>query len=169
MKYALLLALPCTLSCAATLAPRPGVEATPHLGESWFTYRAQGLGITVAEAKARDEALPEDDVPEGFYDQQTAAEGAALWGSLCASCHGIDGRVDEELAATMNPPPREWGGMGPAMGFFFGGDAMRAGIYRSIRDGAKPDDPSQPQVMVPWGPVLAREQIWALVYHIESL
>lgn len=156
-------------ACAATLPSRPGTEDAPHLGDAWFDYRAAGLGISVEEARARDAALVEDDVPEGIYDQQTVAEGKALWESLCASCHGIDGRVNEELAATMDPPPREWGGMGPAMGFFFGGDAMRAGIYASIRDGVAPEDPNQPQVMVAWGPVLSREQIWALVYHIESL
>ncbi|MEY4631656.1 MAG: Ferrous iron permease EfeU precursor [Pseudomonadota bacterium] len=32
----------------------------------------------------------------------------AAWGSYCASCHGANGRGDGELAAKMDPPPRNF-------------------------------------------------------------
>ncbi|MCA9561081.1 MAG: cytochrome c [Myxococcales bacterium] len=48
------------------------------------------------------------------------------------------------------------------MGFTFGGDAMRRGIYRSIAEGKGEGMPA-------WGGRLSREQMWALVRHIESL
>jgi mono/diheme cytochrome c family protein len=53
------------------------------------------------------------------------------------------------------------------MGFFFGGDSMRAGIYRRISEGGEVKD-SQPSEMPAWRDTLAREQIWALVRHIEA-
>ena len=56
---------------------------------------------------------------------------------------------------------RTWTGMGATMGFTFGGDGMRAGVFRSIAAG-------KGTAMPPWGGVLAREQIQALVTHIES-
>ena len=57
--------------------------------------------------------------------------------------------------------PRDWTGMGVRMGFFFGGDKMRAGIFRRIRDGVPPGMPG-------WDSALSREQIWALVRHLEG-
>ena len=37
--------------------------------------------------------------------QAFAADGAALYASDCASCHGADGKADTPMAAAMNVPP----------------------------------------------------------------
>lgn len=132
--------------------------AQVHLGADWFAYRADGLSISVDEARARDAALDEDAPPEGLWDAQLARESASLWLTRCALCHGADG--DLEGAVQMDPPARKWGTFGTTMGFLFGGDKMRAGIYRTIRDGKGQ--------MPGWGDRLAREQIWGLVAHIEG-
>ena len=81
--------------------------------------------------------------------------------SLATACD-FGSRGKPPLATTSEPPPRAWGGMGARMGFLFGGDKMRAGIYRSIDQGRGTG------VMPAWGGQLSREQIWALVRHIEG-
>lgn len=160
LAVALLLAL---AGCAASRPPTPPVDATPHLGDDWFSWRAVTLGITVDQVRARDAALPDGAEPtapaKGTLDEETQMQAALLWKQECARCHGESGEPP-----TVEPgqvQPRAWTGMGPKMGFFFGGDAMRAGIYRTIAEGKGS--------MAAWGDVLSREQIWALVAHIESL
>lgn len=140
--------------------------AEPHLGDGWFDFRADTLGIDPAEARARDAALPGGDgpPPEGALDGHTAREAAVLWVTRCAQCHGLEGEPPpdqvERWAAAGQDPPRTWGGAS-RMGFAMGGDSMRAGLFRKIHDGVPPGMP-------PWGAVLAREQIWALVRHLEG-
>jgi len=155
-------------ACAATLPP-PALYVEPegiHLGDDWFTYRARGLGITADAARQRDAALPTDHPAAGIWDQQTAAEAVALWAGRCAACHGPHGRG--EGVPAHDPAPRAWGGMGAAMGFFFGGDAMRAGVYRKIAEGGGTVD-GKVSDMPAWGGELSREQMWALVRFIEEL
>ena len=140
-------------------------DAMPHLGPTWFSYRAQTLGIDAEAAKARDGALPEDAPPaDAVFDRALAEESALIWREQCARCHGLNGRL--EGVPPMEPEPKRWGGMGPQMGFFFGGDKMRAGIYRSIADGKKAE--SGKITMPAWRGVLSREQMWGLVRHIEG-
>lgn len=130
-----------------------------HLeGDAWFAWRAQQLGVTPDAARARDAALPEDAPPEQL-SPAVRAQAAATWDAVCSTCHGADGTPPDRPD---QPRPKRWGTMGTAMGFTFGGDGMRAGVYRSIRDG-------KGTVMIPWGDRLAREHIWALVAHLESL
>lgn len=153
-------------SCSGVTQATATADAKPHLGEEWFRYRAEGLQMTVEEAKARDASLSRE-APPGppFWDDQTRLEAAVLWRDLCARCHGPDGDP-AEAPAKLDAPPRAWTGMGPSMGFFFGGDGMRAGIYRRITNGG--DEDGKPSRMPAWGNQLANEQIWALVRHIEG-
>ncbi len=143
---------------SAAEAPAP----EPHPGDAWFEWRAATLAITPQAARERDAALPDGSTksapPAGMLDAVTAAEGRALWDQACASCHGSAGTPP---AAASGPRPRAWGGMGPTMGFLFGGDAMRAGIYQVIAAG-------RGTAMPAFGDTLSREQIWALVAHIEG-
>lgn len=149
--------------CARRVAPSDFKEPTAHFGDDWFAYRAKGLGLADAEAaKARDLAIS-DTVPPSESDEQLKSEGEAIWGQVCAECHGKTGRKEGVVFAPGTKEPRKWGGMGAAMGFFFGGNKMRGGLYRTIRDG-RPDTP-----MIAWAPTLAREQIWALVFFLEGL
>ena len=135
------------------------------LGDAWFEHRAAQLGLEVAAARARDLALPVDAPPEGLKDDAALAqEGAVLWGAMCAVCHGLQGDPPEQPA----PVPRSWGTFGTSMGFFFGRDGMRAGLYRRIERGGEPRG-DVPTRMPAWGSILSREQIWLLVRHLESL
>lgn len=155
-----------TAGCAGPQQARIGPEDGPHLGAAWFAHRAQSLGLTPEAAEARDRALPtETPPPDETFDATTGAEAAALWRDLCASCHGAQGRL--EGVPELEPAPRKWGSFGVRMGFFFGGDKMRAGIYRKIAEGSEDPQPGR-AVMPPWGQTLSREQIWALVRHIEG-
>lgn len=149
------------VGCAGS-PPLPPAEAAPHLGDAWFVHRAAELELSVEAARARDAQLSETEPPEAL-DASTRREASLLWRDLCAGCHGPRGRLQGVEPSEV--APRSWGGMGAAMGFFFGGDRMRAGIYRKIADGV--ENPSSP--MPAWRATLAREQMWALVAHIESL
>lgn len=163
-----LLLVASTLALTACGGPPQAIApdgATPHLGDAWFTHRAGTLGITPSDARRRDGALPDDaPPPEGVLDADTAREAAVLWATRCAACHGPAGEpppaMVEQWRAAGQDPPRTWGGAS-RMGFVMGGDSMRAGLYRKIRDGVPP-------AMPPWGEALSREQIWALVRHLEG-
>jgi mono/diheme cytochrome c family protein len=145
----------------------PPTEA-PLLGDAWFAARGPTLGLDAAAARARDAAISEAVPPEQPPDAQLRTQAAAIWATLCASCHGATGRLENVAPTPPDVPlPRAFGGARMAMGFFFGGDKMRAGLYRKIARGAPPTVPPSP--MPPWESTLSREQIWALVAHIESL
>ena len=152
MRWTLLL----VLSACASAAPA-GPVGDPQPEAEWFEHRAQSLGLTVEATMARDRALSESEPPE--LDATTQLEAAALWRSMCAGCHGATGRL--EGVPPFEPTPKKWGGFGVSMGFFFGGDKMRAGLYRKIRDGG--------EKMPAWGELLSKEQTWALVAHLEAL
>jgi mono/diheme cytochrome c family protein len=153
-------------ACGGGLRVSAPPGATANLGDAWYEHRGRELGISVDEARRRDVTLPEEEPPESYgEDERLARESAVLWATLCAQCHGPEGEPAETLQ--MDPPPRRWGTFGTSMGFFFGGDKMRAGIYRRIRDGGEPRE-GVSSAMPPWGAVLSREQIWGLVAHIEG-
>jgi mono/diheme cytochrome c family protein len=132
------------------------------VGEEWFSWRAQTLELTPEDARARDAALPDGSdgtaPPPGTLDEHTRVQADLLWRRECARCHGEHGEPPPVRAGEVQP--RAWTGMGPTMGFLFGGDAMRAGIYKTISEGKG--------TMAGWGDALSREQIWALVEHIED-
>ena len=167
MRRVLLCALAsCAFACSGPTQSIAKDDTPVHLGESWFEFRADTLGISVEQAKSRDLAFSEDEPPdEETLDSSVAVQAAALWSKVCAGCHGVRG--DLEGAVELSEKPKRWDGFGVRMGFFFGGDSMRAGIYRKIRDGVTKDD-GTPTLMRAFGDELAREQIWALVRHIEG-
>lgn len=137
------------------------------LGDDWFAARAQQLGISAEEAKARDAAISESAPPgDDRVDHFAREQAAAVWAEQCSKCHGLEGEPPVEMAEKVRPP-REWGTFGTSMGFFFGGDKMRAGIFKIISKGGEPKDGVASE-MSAWGDSLSREQIWALVYHLES-
>lgn len=160
------LTLAALLGCSKPERVEAPDKAAPHLGDDWFDYRAKTLGVSPDQAKLRDAALPEDAPPSLALDRSTALEAAVVFRSVCSSCHGSDGKPPESTTAGA-PRPREWSTFGSRMGFFFGGDKMRAGLYRKIRDGGEAKD-GVASNMPGWGSTLSREQMWALVRHIES-
>ncbi|MCS6972776.1 MAG: cytochrome c [Leptospiraceae bacterium] len=84
---------------------------------------------------------------------------AEIWRASCAFCHGIDGNPPPEWAAK---GIRRFGTLGMKLGFFFGGDKMRAGIARTIAEGKGSE-------MKPFKDYLTPQEIAALVRHIENL
>lgn len=85
-------------------------------------------------------------------------EADLLWEQKCAACHGLDGTPNESVT----PKPRKLSGFGLKMGFFFGGNKMREGIFRTIRDGKN-------QTMPSFKDELSEDQIRALIKRIERL
>ncbi|WP_243394708.1 c-type cytochrome [Leptospira adleri] len=79
-----------------------------------------------------------------------------LWEQKCAVCHGVDGTPKDSVL----PRPKKLRGFGIKMGFFFGGDKMREGIFKTIRDGKN-------QTMPSFKEELTEEEIRALVKRIE--
>ncbi|TGK02914.1 cytochrome c [Leptospira langatensis] len=100
-----------------------------------------------------------EEVPKPIAPSQELKTFAdSYWNQKCSACHGTNGIPDPNL----NPGPRKFGTFGMKMGFFFGGNKMRAGIFRTIRDGKN-------QAMPSFSKELKEEQIWALVEKIERL
>lgn len=82
-----------------------------------------------------------------------------VWIRACSACHGIDGT-----------PPKQWEGkgmrkfgtFGMSMGFFFGGDKMRAGIAKTIKNGKGTQMPA-------FGQQYTDSEIRKIVKYIEDL
>jgi mono/diheme cytochrome c family protein len=155
--YPLVILLLC--NCGGPPQASLSLDDTHHLGDAWYSHRAATLDLDLKKARERDAEFPgaEGPPPSSRLDHITAREAAALWKAICSGCHGPKGRPSETAAVR----PRSWGGFGPRMGFFFGGNRMRSGLYRKISEGVPPAMPA-------WGSQLSREQIWALVKHIEG-
>lgn len=153
----------CALVCIPVLCACAGPQGVARQGaqvplaDEWFEGRAEGLSVSVEDARKRDALLGDPASPPESSPEMLEV-GAVLWRDLCATCHGVDGKAPpvEEGAAQ----PRSWGG-GSRMGFFFGGDKMRGGLFKTIRDGKGTGMPA-------WGETLSNEQIWALVGHLEG-
>lgn len=93
-----------------------------------------------------------------------AAAGATLYRERCASCHGQSGRGDGDVAAYLNPRPRDF----------------TSGRYkfRSTETGSLPTDQDliysiteglHGTSMPAWRPFLSPERVQALVAHIKGL
>jgi mono/diheme cytochrome c family protein len=98
-----------------------------------------------AEAAERENPVPA--TPESI------AQGQALYGKHCASCHGAQGRGDGPAGAALNPPPANLAVMAsqhPA------GD-----LAWKVENGRG--------AMPAWKQVLSESQIWDLVNYIKSL
>lgn len=92
-------------------------------------------------------------------DTPEAKRAAEIWQAACSFCHGVDGNPPEAWAGK---GMRKFGTLGMKMGFFFGGDKMRAGIARTIAEGKGKE-------MRPFKDHLTAAEIEALVRHIEDL
>ena len=149
------------LSRKPTAAPKPTEQALPHIGDKWWKFRADFLGISEAEARDRDAAISGDRAPSGFWDKQTATETVTIWGSLCNECHG--GRRRLRDAMVMPAPVQGWG---RGEGLFFGNRRDYAAVFATVNQGGAPRDGVRSQ-MPSWNGKLAREQMWALLYFLE--
>lgn len=142
--------------------PLPSPDALEiHLGEAWFAYRADGLGISADEARARDTRLNGVPPPGKFWDRQVAAEAWGLWTELCSQCHGGSRR----LATVMSwPPPKD--GWAEQNQRFFGGRQVGTAVFSTIMNGARA---KRGNVDMPaWRDRLSHEQIWSMVYFVSQ-
>ena len=144
---------------------RPSEQYKSHTGQEWLQIRAQEAGISLERIRKRDKALAEGPVPDQLrQDEALKLETAAVWRAHCTRCHGPRGKGHG--VKNMEIKPREFGTTGMSMGFFFGGDKMRAGIFRKIAAGSVRDGK---ELMPNFSKILSNEQIWGLVFYIESL
>lgn len=138
------------------------IQSLPiHLNDSWWPFRAQRLGITVAEAKRRDLGFSSMVAPKDFWDEQTAVEAVSVWSVLCNECHG--GRRSVEDALTMQVPAPGWG---QGEGLFFGNRRAYKHAFDIVYNGG-PKQNGKRSEMIAWKKELSREQIWSLLYFLE--
>ena len=160
------------LACTTTAPPEaePPETVTPartvvrlHLGPTWFKHRGAQLGLSPAEAKARDGRLGENSAPDPmFWDDQMAMTTATVWRVLCNECHA--GKRSVARAASIAPPPDGWP---PPRDHFFARTRSVRRIYRKIAEGGREEDAGPTGPMPAFRGKLAREQIWGLIYFIQ--
>ena len=156
-------------ACAGVQAPEvaaiePSLVRTyrAHLGPAWFEHRARRFGITAQEARERDADISALAPPPGFWDEEMATEAAAIWTGLCNDCHG--GRRSIREARQTAPPPAAWP---KDESYFFGRRRHPQAVFQTILTGG-PEVDGKASEMPAWGNDLAREQIWALVWYVET-
>jgi mono/diheme cytochrome c family protein len=132
-----------------------------HVGEEWWRHRGEFLQVGAAQAKERDAAISDKQPPPVFWDEQTASEAAAVWGTLCNECHGGRRRVMD--AVKMPPPPAGWG---RGQGLFFGARRGYDVLFNVVYNGG-PERNGKKSPMPAWRGRLAREQVWAILYFLE--
>ena len=153
------------LGCAKPQLTSNSPTDFPHDKEGWLGWRAQERQQDLASAKEADSQMGANNKPENYGANYLKVEGQALWAVHCATCHGLKGKGNPQ---GFDPAPRQFGGMGLKMGFFFGGDKMRAGIFHRIATGQSLKAPG-PSAMPGFEGQLNNEQLWALVLHLENL
>jgi mono/diheme cytochrome c family protein len=136
-------------------------EIDLFIGERWWPTRAAHLGVTEADARARDGMMSERQAPREFWDTQTAREAVATWTALCNECHG--GRRTIEDARAMPAPAPSWG---QGEGLFFGKRRPYADLFAIVSHGGPVRD-GKPSEMPAWKGKLSREMIWSLIYFLE--
>ncbi len=145
--------------------------ATPRL--AFLTNRAEEMGITLAEAERRDDALSSTRNPfNARRDPVAVSRGAVIYKNECMACHGehVDGR------GPALPVPLD------SLNFHRTGlrwdITMRGGAagkwFKTIENGTSVEvkDKSGTPItisMPPFKDRLAREQIWLAVTYLQSL
>jgi hypothetical protein len=141
-------------------AERPRAEQPIHVGDTWWRFRGEFLKLTDDQVRERDAAISAYQPPASFWDNQTAVEAVSVWGVLCNQCHGGRRRVEDAIA--MPPPPDAWG---RGDGLFFGARRPYVEVFAMVANGGPIRDSKR--AMPAWRNVLAREQIWAMLYFLE--
>ena len=151
--------------CSPKVSTSKYATQFPHAQEDWFEWRSLDQNKDLAQVRDEDQAMDAQHKPANYGAPYQHREGTALWQSYCMSCHGARGNSNPQ---NWQPAPRKLGGMGLKMGFFFGGDKMRAGIFHKIKTG-KSLKKRQEAAMPAFGTTLSNEQIWALVLFLENI
>jgi len=148
------------LSRDPTSSERPRAEQPIHVGDKWWRFRAEFLRAPEDQVRERDATVSSRQPPAAFWDAQTSIEAVSVWGVLCNQCHGGRRRVEDVLA--MPPPPDAWG---RGVGLFFGARRPYVEVFAMVNNGGPIRDDKR--AMPAWRNILAREEIWALLYFLE--
>lgn len=118
-----------------------------------------GLGLALAGCPAfEEEAPPARPLARRAPDPR---EGARLYATYCASCHGARGAGDGPAAAALDPrPARHDDGA-------FMNALSNEHLFRVIEGGGVAVGKS-PR-MAPWGGTLSEQEIWDVVAFLRSL
>ena len=131
-----------------------------HIGDKWWRFRGNFLKLNENQVHDRDAQVSNRQAPTDFWDPQTAIETVSIWTSLCNQCHG--GRRRQQDAVAMPAPPANWG---QGEGLFFGNRRLYSEVFATVSNGGPK---REGKVAMPsWKNILAREQIWALLYFLE--
>jgi len=139
---------------------KPPSEDSLHIGDKWWRFRGGFLKMAEAQVRERDMAISMKQAPQAFWDPQTALETVQIWSGLCNQCHG--GRRNQSDAVNMPAPPPTWG---QGEGIFFGNRRQYADLFNTVSNGGPKHEGKV--AMPSWKTVLAKEQIWALLYFLE--
>lgn len=167
-RYSLILTLAMLVaaatSCSSLDISEDTYKESPLDKDAWLAKRAELLNLSEQEAAQRDQSLDKSGLESVKFDDHLLADAARRWRTSCAGCHGIQGKLKNVIP--QEPAPRKLGTFGMTMGFTFGGDKMRAGIFKVIKNGKKRPDGTIS--MTGWKETLSNEQTWGLVYFIEK-
>jgi mono/diheme cytochrome c family protein len=139
---------------------KPPSEDSLHIGDKWWKFRGGFLKLNEAQTRERDMAVSGRQAPQAFWDPQTALETVQIWSGLCNQCHG--GRRNQSDAVNMPSPPPQWG---VGEGIFFGNRRQYSELFNTVSNGGPKHEGKV--AMPAWKTVLAKEQIWALLYFLE--
>lgn len=134
-------------SCMDQYNPRP----------YWKQFTSERETTSQKQAKLTEKG----DVPPRETANTAAQDPAsAKYQSLCASCHGADGKADSGAAAAMNPKPRNFHDKA------WQGKVTDEHIANVIKNGGAAAGLSA--TMPPWGSVVSDEDIKGLVAKIRA-
>lgn len=148
------------ISREPTPEEKPPTEDSLHIGDKWWRFRGGFLKLNDSQVRERDMAVSMKQAPQNFWDPQTALETVQIWSGLCNQCHG--GRRNQSDAVNMPAPPPAWG---QGEGIFFGSRRQYSELFNTVSNGGPKHEGKV--AMPAWKTVLAKEQIWALLYFLE--
>jgi len=114
---------------------------------------ASGCGAPKTERHALVEALAADGL------SRSEREGRDLFTGRCATCHGAEGHGDGQNAYTLDPPPPDLADPTARPDL--------AAWRRIVEEGSR--SVGRSPLCPPWGRVLSRAEVDALMAHLEAL
>ena len=145
----------------AAAAVKPAEKPPVHVGDLWWSFRADFIKMSEDKTRERDGDISEKQAPTSFWDLQTSVETISIWTVFCNECHG--GRRKMEDIVRMPTPGPNWG---RGEGLFFGVRRPYAEIFRIVYNG-KIEKEGNRWKMPAWRGKLSKEQIWSLIYFVE--
>lgn len=135
--------------------------------EAFLAWRAEQRGLTLEQARARDEAL--DRNPFKRNDPDAVSLGALIYMNQCMDCHGelADGRGP---AAPKDPRPKDFTSLTTRIAIAAAGGPPRD-WFPAVHDGKGPmiETPEGlTKAMPAFADRLANEQIWMTLVYLTS-